>query len=102
MKRDAAVVVWPSGFCWGLGYQGQNTHFLETSVFFGLAARLNKQYFLGKLWFFSLGTPGLQTTTWPINHNGIPLIGRMGGFQISVLVLEQKSLRNGIIIGVQG
>jgi hypothetical protein len=26
------------------------------------------------LWFFGLGTPGLQKTTWPINHYGIPLI----------------------------
>ncbi len=29
--------------------------------------------FPGKLWFFGLGTPGLQKTTWPINHYGIPL-----------------------------
>ncbi len=38
------------------------------------AARPLNQLVLEKLLFFCLGTPGLQKTTWPINHYGIPLI----------------------------
>ncbi len=30
--------------------------------------------FSGNKWFVGLGTPGLQKTTWPKNHFGVPLI----------------------------
>ena len=40
------------------------------------AARPINHYVLEKVSFFGRGTPGLQKTTWPINHYGIPLAGR--------------------------
>ncbi len=46
-------------------------------MFFGFAAFGGKatqnMFFLGDLWFVGLGTPGLQRTTCPKNHYGIPL-----------------------------
>ena len=54
-------------FWGGLGYQGQNCP--GTYWFVGIAARPKNQYVFDKLWFF-----GLQKTTWPIRHYGIPLV----------------------------
>jgi hypothetical protein len=69
-------------FFGSLGYQGQQTTlFNETTVVLALpplAARPQNQYFHGEVFFFGLGTPGLQKTTWPINHYGIPLKVRSG------------------------
>ncbi len=36
--------------------------------------RPKKQYVPEQVWFFGLGTPGLQKTTWPIHNFGIPLM----------------------------
>jgi hypothetical protein len=64
-------------FFGGLGYQGPKTTLFNENI--GLlalppsAARPINQYFIENVCFFDLGTPGLQKTTWPINHYGIPL-----------------------------
>ncbi len=63
---------WPSFFLGGLGCLGQkNKRFQETSGFFAWppsAAGPNNHYFLEDVWFFGLGTPGLQKATWLTNH----------------------------------
>ncbi len=56
-------------FFGGLGHQGQKTHlFREHRGFSALppkTARPTNHSFLENVWFFRLGTPGLQKTTWP-------------------------------------
>ncbi len=54
-QRHPEVFIWPSVFleAWG--------------------AKAKNHTFPGNVWFFGLGTPGLQKTTWPNNHFGMPL-----------------------------
>ena len=77
-QRDPVVVYWPSGFLEAWCTKAKKRHFFK-NIYNGLlalppsAAGPPNQYFPEQVWFFGLGTPGLQKTTWPINHYGIPL-----------------------------
>ncbi len=55
-----------------------NNHtFIRKSWFVGLAAfggKAQNHECREDVWFFGLGTPGIQKTTWPENHFGIPVI----------------------------
>ncbi len=73
-SRSCFLAKWIFG---GLGDRGQTTaHFMTNIVFLALppkAARPKHEYLLGHVLFFGLDSPGLQKTTWPKNHFGVPL-----------------------------
>ena len=75
-------------FLGSLGYQGQKTTlFAENAGLLALppsAARPINQSFPEQAWFLGLVTPGLQKTTWPKKHYGIPL----SEYMISAYVSE--------------
>ncbi len=75
VQRDPVVVCWPSGgFLEAWGTKAKKPQLFKKRLVFGLAAaRPKNQFFPEQVWFFGLGTPGLQKTTWPTNHYGIPL-----------------------------
>ncbi len=68
---------WPSVFLEAWGTKAKTPHmFEEPGGFLALppsAARPTNKPFLEQVWFFGLGTPGLQTTTWQPSTSGIPL-----------------------------
>ncbi len=72
------MVYWPSDFLEAWGTKAKKPDFSGKSWFIGHS-------FPQQVWFFGLGTPGLQKTTWPINHYGIPL--RDSTFVILILAL---------------
>ncbi len=76
-QRGPEVVLLAKWLFGGLGCQGQkSTPFQENNACLALppsAARPKNHYVPKQVWFFGLGTPGLQKNTWPKKHVGITL-----------------------------